>query len=203
MSLEWPLESASDDDVLRGLADILGQSRRVESALVAHIGEVEARHLYARSACSSMYGYCTEVLHLSEGETYLRRRVGRAAREYPVLLAMLADGRLHLSSIALLEPHLTPENRETLVARAVHKTKRQVAELVAELAPRPDVPSAIRKLPTRLLRPYPAEVPRPEPGPDAVVSPPRVEPAPRPTPVPTFQPLSRARYKVEFTAGTE
>src|SRR5215475_3537769 len=122
MSLEWPLESTSDDDVLRGLADLLGQSRRNESGLVAHIGEVEARRLYARSACSSMYGYCTEVLHLSEGETYLRRTVGRAAREHPVLLAMLGDGRLHLSGIALLAPHLEPDNRDWLLSRAVHKT---------------------------------------------------------------------------------
>ena len=90
MSLERPLESLSDDDLLRGLSDLLRQSRRVEADLVAHIGEVDERRLYAREACPSMFAYCTEVLHLSEAEAYLRITVARAAREHPLLLAMLA-----------------------------------------------------------------------------------------------------------------
>ena len=59
-----------------------------------------------------MFAYCTEVLHLSEAEAYLRIAAARASREHPVLLTMLADGRLHLTAIAKLAPHLTPENRE-------------------------------------------------------------------------------------------
>jgi hypothetical protein len=43
-----PLQSIPDDELLRRLADILQQSRRVEAELVAHIGEVEGRKLYAR-----------------------------------------------------------------------------------------------------------------------------------------------------------
>ena len=62
---------------------------------------------------------------------------------------MLADGRLHLTAIAKLAPHLTPENREALLKRAAHKSKRQIEELVAELAPRPDAPALMRKLPER------------------------------------------------------
>ena len=64
---------------------------------------------------------------------------------------MLADGRLHLTAIALLAPYLTPENREALLRRATHKSKREVEELVAEIAPRPDVPARIRKLPVQPL----------------------------------------------------
>ena len=50
-----------------------------------------------------MYVYCTEMLHLSEAETYLRLGVARAARKHPAILPMLQDGRLHLSGIAKLE----------------------------------------------------------------------------------------------------
>ena len=113
MSLERPLESLSDDELLRGLADLLSQSRRAESALVAHIAEVETRRLYAREAAPSMFVYCMDVLHLSEAEAYLRITAARAAREHPVLLPMLADGRLHLSGIAKLAPHL-PSNQEAI-----------------------------------------------------------------------------------------
>jgi hypothetical protein len=60
---------------------------------------------------------------------------------------MLADGRLHLSGIAKLAPHLTRENRDALLSRATHRSKRQIEELIAEICPRPDVPALIRKLP--------------------------------------------------------
>jgi hypothetical protein len=62
---------------------------------------------------------------------------------------MLADGRLHLTAIAKLAPHLTPDNREAVLERATYCSKRQVEELAAELAPRPDAPALIRKLPER------------------------------------------------------
>jgi hypothetical protein len=97
MSIECSLAHLSDDELLRRLADILAQSRRSESDLVAHIGEVDARRLFAREASPSMFVYCTGRLHLSEAEAYLRIAAARAAREHPMLLAMLADGRLHLS----------------------------------------------------------------------------------------------------------
>ena len=141
------LQTIPDDELLRRLADLLGQSRRSEADLVAHVGEVDARRLYAREASPSMFVYCTEVLHLSEAEAYLRIAAARASREHPVLLEMLADGRLHLTAIAKLAPHLTSGNREALLNRAVHKSKRQVEELIAEVAPRPDAPALMRKLP--------------------------------------------------------
>ena len=74
--------------------------------------------------------YITEVLHLSDAEAYLRIAAARASREHPALLTLLADGRLHLTAIAKLAPHLTPENREALLERAVYRSKRQIEELV-------------------------------------------------------------------------
>jgi hypothetical protein len=147
------LRALSDDALLQGLSALLAQSRRLEWELVAHIGEVEERRLYAREACDSMFVYCTDVLHLSEHEAYLRIAAARAAREHPMLLVMLGDGRLHLSGIAKLAPHLTPVNRDDLLARATHKSKRQIEVLVADLAPRPDVPTSVRKLPDRAPAP--------------------------------------------------
>src|SRR6185503_1443301 len=141
------LRELSDDELLRRLSLLLGQSRRIEWKLVAHIGEVDARRLFAREACDSMFVYCTEVLHLSEHEAYLRIAAARAAREHPMLLTMLSDGRLHLSGIAKLAPHLTVTNRDALLAQATHRSKRQIEVLVADLAPLPDVQASIRKLP--------------------------------------------------------
>jgi len=154
--------------LLKTVTELLRKSRCAEADLVAHIGEVDVRRLYAREASPSMFAYATEVLHLSEAEAYLRIAAARAAREHPVLLDMLADGRLHLTAIAKLAPHLTPENREALLRRAAHKSKRQIEELIAELAPRPDAPALMRKLPERRAGVTPP-TPALQLGPDGVV----------------------------------
>jgi hypothetical protein len=60
---------------------------------------------------------------------------------------MLADGRLHLSAIARLSPHLREDNCEALLARAAHRSKREIDLLLAEIAPKPDAPSLMRRLP--------------------------------------------------------
>ena len=198
-----PLHSIPDDELLQGLNQILGQSRCTESDLVAHIAEVDERRLYAREACSSMFTYCTQILHLSEAEAFLRITAARASRQFPVLLEMLGDGRLHLSGIAKLVPHLTPQNASVLLERATHQSKREIEELVAEIAPRPDVPSVIRKLPELRTSPVRTSL-EPESGtvelrPDGV----GVPPMPGSTPAASVEPLAPARYKVQFTAGAE
>jgi hypothetical protein len=120
--------------------------------IIAHIAEVEQRGLYAREAFPSMFVYCMTVLHLSEAEAYLRIAAARASREHPMLLTMLTDGRLHLTAIGLLTPHLTRENRDGLLERATHRSKRQIVELIAEIAPSPDVRASVRKLPEKKIQ---------------------------------------------------
>ena len=114
---------------------------------------------------------------------------------------MLDDGRLHLSGIAKLAPVLTEANCDELLARAKHKTKRKIEELVAEVAPKPDVPSTMRRLPARREELTPAPVI--ELRPDVVEAP--TPPAPRPArgkPA-VVEPLAPSRYGVRFTASAE
>ena len=142
------------------------------------------------------------VLHLSEAEAYLRITVARASRKHPVLLTMLVDGRLHLSGIAELAQHLDKLNRsdrDELLSRAAHKTKAEIKELVAEIAPKPDVPAVIRKLPARRVKTAP-------PPPTELrldgVAPPASAPATPAKPA-VVEPLAPTRYKVQFTASAE
>ena len=188
----------SDDELLRRLSELLQKSRRVESELVAHIGEVDARRLYAREAAPSMFAYCTEVLNLSEHEAYLRIAVARASRKHPMLLEMLAEGRLPLSVIVRLAPHLTEANRETVLAQAEGKTKRQIEELVAELAPKPDVPATMRKLPERR-----DETSQLVPEPVTFLHTPAPARSMAPAPRPVVEPLSPEKYRIQFTASAE
>ena len=45
---------------------------------------------------------------------------------------MLGDGRMHLSGIGKLAQHLIASNCEEVLARATHKSKREIEELVVQ-----------------------------------------------------------------------
>jgi hypothetical protein len=78
----------------------------------------------------------------------LRRiAVARAARSFPLILDLLADGSVHLTAVKLLAPHLRPENHREVLESARGKTKLEIQEIVARLAPKPDAPTSIRRVP--------------------------------------------------------
>jgi hypothetical protein len=92
---------------------------------------------------------------MSEGEAYNRIEVARAARRFPVVIEMLADGRVHLTAVRLLAPHLTPDNHHEVLGSARGKTKLEIQEIVARLAPRPDAPASVRRVPAARPEPLP------------------------------------------------
>src|SRR5690349_17755366 len=86
-----------------------------------------------------MFVYCTRVLAMSEDAAFKRIRAARALRRYPVVAPAVADGRLHLTAVVLLAPHLSEECADELVAEASGKSKAEIEILLAGRAPRPDV----------------------------------------------------------------
>jgi hypothetical protein len=203
----------SDQEVLAALTRSVARSNEATADLLVHLGEAQARELYLAQACSSMFAYCVERLHLSEGATYKLLKVARAARQYPVLLEMLAKGELHLSGAALIVPLLTPENHLELLARAKHRSKRAIEVLVAELQPRPDAAATVRKLPSLSKSPHaPADATLEDCAPAAGVDPAPALPLaglvaaavqlPSP-PAQRIEPTAKDRYKVTFTADEE
>ena len=137
----------SDGELLNEVKRLTSLERQATARLVAALGELDARRLYLGEGCSSLFTYCTQVLHLSEHSAYLRIGAARAARKWPRILELLADGVLHLTAIGLLAPHLTADNHERVLAASRHRSKREVEEIVAALRPQPAVVSSVRKLP--------------------------------------------------------
>jgi hypothetical protein len=133
----------SDDALLARVGTLAQRSREVTVELLAHLGELSARGLHRGGGCGRLFAYCTEVLKLSEAAAWNRIRAARAARRFPVILDMLADGRLNLTSVRLLEPHLTAANHGALLAEVIGLSRRDVDKVVARLAPRPDVKGSI------------------------------------------------------------
>ena len=137
------LAQLSDETLHVEVKRLLGRANTLTAELLAHLAEVEARGIHRERACSSLYTYCVYELYMSEDEAQRRCRAARLARQFPVLLAMLAEASLHLTGLLLVGPHLTAENQDELLARVRFRTKREIEQIVGELAPAPDVPARI------------------------------------------------------------
>lgn len=141
------LKELHNEALLHKLHHLVHAERQVTAELLRVLIEVDRRLLYAERGYSSLFAYCVDVLNMSEPSIGVRIHAARCCSRFPQLLDMLHDGRLHLSAIILLSPHLQGENFEQLTAMASNKSKRQLQQLLADLNPKPDVPSSIRKLP--------------------------------------------------------
>ena len=215
----------SDADLLSRLADIARRERGATVELIVHLAELDTRKLYRAEGYGSLFRYCTDALMLSEHAAYSRIEAARIARMFPVVLDRLGDGSLNLTTLGLVGPLLRPENHLELLAQAAGRSKRDVGTLVALVAPQPDVPASVRKLPAsrpaeavqEVCASRPAEglpeVSSSLPGLPAsltvdeslranptVVVPPCASPS---LPRPVIAALAPERYRIQFTMGAE
>jgi 5-methylcytosine-specific restriction endonuclease McrA len=142
------LHHFSNAQLLAEVQRLARSEHRATAALIRALAELDERRLYLAEGFSSLFSYCTQVLHLSEHAAYGRIEAARCARKFPNVLALLEQGIVTLTTITLLAPHLTEDNCIRVLDLARHKSKRGVECIVAELRPAPDVPSRIRRLPT-------------------------------------------------------
>ncbi len=98
------LTQLSDGDLWTSALSTNGERRKATALLLAHLAVIEARELHLLRGYSSMFDFCVRGLGMSEGTAHRAISGTRAARRYPLVLEMLADGRLHLSGLSLLAP---------------------------------------------------------------------------------------------------
>src|SRR5688572_16496274 len=153
------IETLSDRELLERTANVVRNARQLMAELLTLLGEVDSRRLYLGEGCSSLFTYCTQVLRLSEHAAYHRIEAARAARRFPIILSLIADGSITLTTVAMLRPHFTVDNHAALLAAARHKSKREVEHQIACLAPRPDASTLIRRLPVEKATEKQAEKP--------------------------------------------
>src|SRR5213593_3157543 len=159
----YSLTHLSDAVLLRDLAALIAHDRVTTAAVLAHVVEVDARRLYAPAGYPSMHAYCVGELCLSEDAASKRIQAARAARQFPALFVALAEGRLHLTAVCLLAPHLTSENVEGLVEAATHRRKAEIEELLGRLFPRLGLPAMVDDF-TAMVHAFPAMVPEHAPA---------------------------------------
>ena len=190
----------SDRDLLARLQHLAWRERAALVELLAHLAELDTRRsVYAAEGYGSLFAYCTGALRLSEDAAYNRIEAARACRRYPDILDLLADGSVTLTGIRMIARHLTPENHADVLAAARRRSKAEIEALVARLAPRPDAPTVIRRMPEPMAASVPA-TPTTVPAATPITEPPR--PAPVSSP-PVIRASAPARFLVQLTVGQE
>lgn len=162
----YSLQHVENDVLLRDLSALVAQDRATTAMLLAHLAEVKERKLYRGAAQPNMHYYCVNVLRFSEDAAHKRLQAAGAARRFPVIFDALADGRLHLSGVCLLAPHLLPENADELILAAFGKTKAGIEKVLADKFPQPDVPEMVQPIgvPASATSVLPGPGPKTAPG---------------------------------------
>jgi hypothetical protein len=205
----------TDSELLAQVMAFARRERHATADLIATLAELDVRRLYLAAGYSSLFTYCTHVLHLSEHAAYGRIEAARAVRRFPVILGRLASGDLTLTAACLLAPVMTDDNHPELLEAARNKSKRDVELLVARVRPQPAVASSVRKLPPPRPSGHAGAVPDSAVGAGhhtekRAAEP--VEPVPvmsplasmaAPTRPAVVTPLAPERYKVQFTLSRE
>ena len=120
------LRRLSDTELVSRVKDLAARERGAMVLLVAHLAELDTRDVHLRAGHGSLFGYCRDVLALSEQEAFNRVAVARAARRFPVVLEMLEAGALNPTTVRLLAPRLTLDNHRAALESARGKSKLQV-----------------------------------------------------------------------------
>ncbi|WP_242341443.1 HNH endonuclease, partial [Anaeromyxobacter sp. SG66] len=202
MSALAPASLESNVLALR-LRELAGEERKVQVDFLLHLDEFDRRRAFVEVGHASLWAYCLEALHLREGAAGRRIQAMRVLRRFPILEAPLRDGRLCLSTVALLGQVLTEENVDDLLARAAFRTRAEVEHLVVSVQARTAPRAGVRKLAERAPAAASASLPLPasdagaEAAPVASPAEPTVGPDPTagslPAPPPTVaQPKRRA-----------
>jgi hypothetical protein len=154
-----------DEELLHGLRELASSLRIAECRLLAYLAEVEERRLFARLGFPSLFAFAVTTLRFAEGAACRRIAAARAARRFPEIYDYLADGSLHVTGVAMLAPYLKPDNCTHVLAEASGRTKRELERLIAQLAPKPDTPDLVRRMPLTSDQGVAAGAPASEPAP--------------------------------------
>ncbi len=137
------LSSLSDDDLHTAVRRLTARSNVTLAALLAHLGEVEERGIHRARACATLYAYCQYELRMSEDAAYRRAKAARLVHQHPELRGIVARGELHLTGLLMIAPYLGGPRHTEVIERARFRAKKEIARLIAEIDPKPEVPARI------------------------------------------------------------
>jgi len=140
-----------DQNLIASLKKTRSEERALQCYCLALIAEVERRMLYAEAGYPSLFQYLVSALGYSEASSLKRIQVSRLLGRFPQIFNLLTEGKVSMTVLMKLAPHIRQSNVRELLDHAVGKSVREVERIIAGIAPETPKPDQIRALDQELI----------------------------------------------------
>lgn len=132
---------------MRRLERFVEEERERLHEFLALLAELDRRANSLRHrGYASTFDYCVRRLKLSEDESYRRITAARATVIRPEILSAISEGRLTLSAVSRIAPHVRRPDAPEIISRVEGKSARQIDEILAPLCPLPPQRDIVREI---------------------------------------------------------
>src|SRR5512133_133120 len=125
------------------LADLLRRERHALGEFLLALAAFDRERRWVALGYKSLFAFLHRELGLSKAATYYRLTAARLIQKHPAVIEPLRDGRLCYTAVVELSKVLTADNCDDVLPRFFHLSKREAADVRAELAPEPVVPHRV------------------------------------------------------------
>ncbi|MEI8346891.1 MAG: HNH endonuclease signature motif containing protein [Pseudomonadota bacterium] len=145
------IKNLSDKELLNKTSILVKEEKELTWKVLQHLQEVDRRKLFCDLGYSSLFNYCVDYLHYSEGEAHLRISSMRLMKQVPAVKNAIEQGELSLTNASLLSRHIKEQEKES----GVKFTLEQKTELVKPLhnLPKRQAEKVLGNLKTNPVRP--------------------------------------------------
>jgi len=134
------LRKLSDSDFIDQMESNAGVEHSSTVKMLHFINDLERRKLFLDLGYSSVFDYCVRRIKYSSSQAGRRIQAARCCRRYPELWAFLRQREVCVTTLALIEPIITDDNRDDIIQRVRGASRREVERLLSEYRP----PAALR-----------------------------------------------------------
>jgi 5-methylcytosine-specific restriction endonuclease McrA len=183
----------------RHLSVLLRHEQGAMADFLVALADFDRQGLWRELGHSCLFYYLQRELRLSDGAAHFRKVAARLIQGFPEVVEPLREGKLCITSIVELARVMTPENREEVLPRFFHMSKRQAKAVAAAILPAAVIPR--REVVTEVrpeVRPaefHPDETPPSRPEPEAV-------PTVRTVPI-RVEPLTANDSRIHITVSSQ
>jgi hypothetical protein len=136
-------------DFTHRLAGLLRREHAAMADFLVALADFDRRRLWLELGHASLFYFLHRELGLSKGAAFYRKTAAELVQRFPEIVEPLRDGRICITSVVHLATVLTPENREEMLPRFFHRSRREALEIAAAIrpaaaAPRRDMVTAYR-----------------------------------------------------------
>ena len=124
----------------RHLSTLLRHEQGAMADFLVALADFDRRGLWRELGHSCLFYYLQRELRLSDGAAHFRKVAARLIQRFPEVVEPLREGKLCITSIVELARVMTPENREEMLPRFFHMSKREAKAVAAAILPAAVVP---------------------------------------------------------------